>query len=217
MLGRLLQTHPDIEMTIEDPEIFPLVCDITIRGKNEYFPKLVEIYRTRSRDHLIWGDKSHPNIWIAEDLDAVFDNAYFIGIERSVQSVVASSLSHEGVLSWHKIWRDLPIPNHFLGITPENVGYYGAMVPEERIALRWLSHHRKMEELATKLRRFVMLGYEDLLESPADGTRDLSDFLSIDNLFDYSMVDFSPKHRWRELSWDQMEMINRIISPFGSS
>jgi hypothetical protein len=132
-LGQILQAHPDIHVTVEAPPIFAWSTAMALdpRQSPVLLPQLIRQYEI---EHAAvaprhYADKSHPNIWHAEDLAARLPDAVFLGIQRNPFATVASMLEHAGVLAWHERWREFPVPNRFLGITLENAAAGRQMRP----------------------------------------------------------------------------------------
>src|SRR5262245_13442039 len=99
-LAYILQRHPEIRMTIEKEPMFGWSTRIALNPElsDRLLWKLILFYRIQfwisaPRHYL---DKSHPNIWIAEDLARAFPDALFLGILRDPYGTVASMLRHKG-------------------------------------------------------------------------------------------------------------------------
>ena len=144
LVGRTISSHSGIEGRIEGPSTFGLITRIATH-RDIAHPWYIALQKLRLRmrlrrilatsDHDVL-EKSHPSLWLADDLMDWFPSSFFIGVYREVEPTVSSMLEHNGVLSWFDA---LPLdrPNRFLGITPENVGTYGDLTLEERCAIRW--------------------------------------------------------------------------------
>ena len=92
-------------------------------GKRDVLlPKLIERYRIehQSVSPKHYADKSHPNIWIAEELAAAFPEALFVGIQRNPYATVAGHAEARGRARLAQAMEGIPVPNRFLGITHEN-------------------------------------------------------------------------------------------------
>jgi len=126
-------------------------------------PDLVSIYRRKMREcgssHL--ADKSHPALWISDELSEEFPLARFLGVRRQPLPTISSMLQHKGVLSWSKRWREFPVPNEFLGITKELEGVYEGLSLVKKCVLRWAAHQRRLDKLERHPRALVV-NYEDL-------------------------------------------------------
>lgn len=127
-----------------------------------------------------YADKSHPNIWHAEDLAAAPPDAIFLGIRRNPYATVASMLKHRGVFKWHARWRRFPVPNRFLGITPENRRNYANMPLPARCVLRWRSHIERLGSLRGPLgNRLLVVDYEDLIRHAETELAKMNGFLGL--------------------------------------
>jgi hypothetical protein len=183
-LGWIVDAHPEIHSTIEDPRILDTVVTMAVhpRVEKRMFPALVRLYR---REHgrvpdKHYADKTHPNIWIAERLADAFPEAVFLGIQREPFGTVASMLKHEGVRGWHEDWRVYPVPNRFLGITKELAARYDDLSLAEQCAVRWRSHAERMDELRERLGdRMWSVEYERLLTDTPTALAELQNFLGL--------------------------------------
>jgi len=128
-IGRTIASHPNIEGRIEDPNTFRLITKLAstkdYNSKLEnYFLEML-LFRRLKRvvklsDYEFVLEKSHPSIWLAEEISKKFKNSLFIGVYRDLEPTVASMLRHKGVLSWYDSLPSNKV-NRFLGITPDNI------------------------------------------------------------------------------------------------
>lgn len=215
-VGYILEGHPGIHVTIEKPPIFKWVTEIALDpGRKELLlPKLLKRYEVehqavRPRHY---ADKSHPNIWIAEELAAAFPEARFVGIQRNPYATVASMLKHPGVLAWHERWKEFPVPNPFLGITRENHATYEAMPLAAKCALRWKAHRERLLQLRDTLGpRLLVLQYEDVILDPEAQLAALDGFLSLPTPIPKPKVKSESLDRWKtELANDVKEQIAQV-------
>lgn len=201
-LGQILQAHPDIHVTVEAPPIFAWSTAMALdpRQSPVLLPQLIRQYEI---EHAAvaprhYADKSHPNIWHAEDLAARLPDAVFLGIQRNPFATVASMLEHAGVLAWHERWREFPVPNRFLGITLENAAAYPMLPQAVRCALRWQSHAARMDALRAVLGpRLLVVRYEDLILSTANEISRLADFLQLTTPIPLPPVKSESLDRWQ--------------------
>lgn len=183
-VGNILDGHPDIRASIEQPPIFDLATRAAVhpRRRAVLLPALRALYhdeerRTRPKHH---ADKSHPVIWYADEVAEWFPDAKFVAIERSACGTVASMLRHGGILWWQHDWQRYGVPNPFLGIDGSNVDDYARASPAQRAAWRWLSHHRQTERLRPLLGdRLLVLDYETMVDSFPQQLRRLWAFLGL--------------------------------------
>jgi Sulfotransferase family len=213
LVGNILDSHPDIAATIEEPEIFEAVTTMALdpRREADLFPRLVDLYveaHARVPDKH-YADKSHPNIWLAEDLAASFDEAVFVGIQRNPHATVASMLRHDGVTVWHERWRDFPVPNRFLGIDEALAAEYEALPLETKFAIRWRAHADQMARLREILGpRIMYLDYDRLLQDERV-IGDLQEFLELDRPFPPFEMKMDSLDKWRsQLSDDQVAAVS---------
>jgi hypothetical protein len=215
-LGHILQSHPGIHVTVEAPPIFNWATEMALdpRKQQLLMPQLVRQYQL---EHAAvaprhYADKSHPNIWQAEELAQRLPDAVFLGIQRNPFATVASMLKHAGVLGWHERWREFPVPNRFLGITRENAATYDALPPAAKCAYRWRSHAERMAELPAALgERLHVIAYEELIREPKAAIARITAFLRLTATIPPPAIKAESLDRWqRELSPDVQQQIATI-------
>jgi len=220
-IGNIVSGHREFRSTIEEPKIFRLVTQMALNPekKKNLLPKLVRRYRNELRHSapLHYLDKSHPNIWIAEELGLELDNSLFLGIERSVYATVSSMLLHPGVLRWQEKWREFPVPNHFLGIDKSVAEYYGSLSTPVKCTLRWISHRRQLDRLGRILgSRLLVVNYESLIVNTEMELKRIQKFLGLKDEFPQISVKTESLDRWRrKLSPLAIEEIRRTIREHG--
>lgn len=219
-IGEILKNNPQIKVTIEIPKIFWKVTEIALNQNkyNKLFPKLIKEYQKQLRlcypYHYM--DKSHPNIWIAEELNKIFDNARFIGIVRNPYATVSSMLQHRGVLEWHKNWERYPIPNKFLGINKEITAYYDTLTLSEKCILRWISHYKEMNRLKTKLgSNLLVINYEDLFVDEVKILTKIKEFLELKTPLYIEELKKESLDKWKKyLSKEQVDNISNMLAKY---
>lgn len=108
---------------------------------------------------------------------------------------------------WQRRWREFPVPNRFLGITG---GDYHSVPLAAQCAMRWLAHHRRIEEL--RVRNLLVVCYEAFADDPAQTTRELQSFLGLQRLIPVPVVKTESLHKWREqLSAEQITQIQGVV------
>ena len=215
-IGNILDSHADFRVTVEKRSLFNLVTTMALdpSTKRSLFPKLVRRYRVQharvAPKH--YGDKSHPNIWLADELAEVFPNARFVGIQRNVYATVASMLKHRGALKWQEGWRKFPIPNAFLGITDENAAHYEALPVAAKCALRWLAHEQQMDCLRNMLgESLIVLSYEDVIQDTERQLEKLTQFLCLTSPFPIPAIKIKSLDKWRtELDEEAIAAIDLV-------
>ncbi|MBU9713323.1 sulfotransferase family protein [Evansella tamaricis] len=203
LLGHTLQMHNDIDVSMEERKIFNLVRKMAVNPsvRKDLFPKLVNLYQEKliNRNGRFYADKSHPNIWLAEDLAAIFPNAKFLAIERNPYAAIASMLMHKGVSRWCEQWEKYPIPNYFLGVTSENKDKYEQYSITERCALRWLSHKERLDTLMKKeLINLHVLSYEEMVIKPKKKADEITMFLNLPTPIPKPKVKKESLLKWNE-------------------
>src|SRR5262249_27562052 len=153
-----------------------------------------------------------PNIWLAEKLKATFRDAFFVGIERNPYATVASMLRHGGVSAWHTRWCEFPVPNRFLGITPELAKRYDTIPRAAQCATRWLAHRDQMNALRLALGSSLMvISYETFADGTAEIIRELEHFLGLAAPIPVPQVQRDSLHKWQsQLSADEVHQIQSV-------
>jgi hypothetical protein len=169
-----------------------------------------QLFKTSQRFYL---DKNHPNIWLAEKLKTKLNKSLFIGIERNPYATVASMMKHEEVSEWHKRWREFPIPNRFLGINSELEENYDSIPLASQCAMRWLSHHNKMNALSITLGRdLLVISYESFVRNPKKIINRLRNFLELEIPIAIPEVKMESLYKWeRQLSIQEVGQIQYIV------
>jgi hypothetical protein len=216
-LGHSLGSHPEVRTTVEAMPMFGLSTRMALDPTLErrLFWRLVmaykwQILKTAPR---LYVDKTHPNMWIAEKLKGAFPRALFIGIERNPYATVASMMKHRGVSAWHGRWREFPIPNRFLGISSRDASGYDSVPLASQCAMRWLAHHRRMNELRSFLGSdLLVISYESFACNTADTISDLQQFLGLHKAIAIPEVKLESLDKWRsQLSDAQIVEVQNVV------
>lgn len=201
-LGYILASHPSVHVTIEKKSIFNKVTAMAVDPgkKHQLLKPLLLQYRWEHAlvAPLHYADKSHPNLWLAEDLAAAFPNALFVGIQRGPYGTAASMLNHKGVRAWCERWKELSIPNPFLGITNSNVEMYSKLSLPARCAMRWVSHSKQMKKMQKKLdNRMHVVQYVSLIQKTDQEIEKLQRFLNLSTPILIPQVKSESLEKWR--------------------
>lgn len=216
-IANTLAAHPAIRATIEKSPQFDWVMSMALdaRRKDKLLPKLLrrykwEVIRSTPRRYL---DKSHPAIWLAEDIKAALPRTQFVGIERDPFATVASMLRHTGVSDWHRRWREFPIPNAFLGIDEDNAATYDRLSMAKRCALRWAAHSKEMVRLRQILgSSMIVTCYEALVNDTREELIKLQRFLRLQEPIRNPHVKRESLHKWHDsLSREQIQEISQVV------
>lgn len=216
-LGYSLKDHPEIRATIEQEPMFGLSTRMALNPALEesLFPRLVRAYKKQlfKSAPRLYLDKSHPNIWLAECLKEAFPEARFIGIERDPYATVASMLKHKGVSAWHARWREFPVPNRFLGITPEMAQYYDTLPLPAQCAFRWRAHHQRMTELQSTLGEdLLVISFETFVQETDRVLATLNQFLGLKSPLRKPEVKTETLHKWEnQLSDEALQQIEDTV------
>jgi len=201
-LGYSLGNHPGVLATVEGRPMLGLSTRMaltpTLEGRlfwRSVMAYKLQLLRAAPRLYL---DKSHPNIWIAEKLQKAFPQALFIGIERNPYATVVSMMKHGGVSAWHRRWREFPLPNRFLAITPEIADTYDSIPLASQCAMRWLAHHRRMNELKNTLGdALLVISYESFAHDTALTIHVLNQFLGLQEAIPIPEVKMESLNKWK--------------------
>jgi len=216
-IARSLAAHPDIRATIEVQPMFRWATRLALdpAANRHLLRRLVLAYRIQVLRSIprLYLDKSHPCLWLAEELHAAFPRAHLLGMEREPYATVASMLNHRGVLGWHRRWREFPVPNRFLGIDAQLAERYEELPMAARCALRWRSHHDRMSELETSLgEQFVRIRYEVFAADPVGELERIQEFLGLSRPFPVPEVKTESLTKWRgRLSDKDIEAIEDVV------
>ncbi|MEQ1491001.1 MAG: sulfotransferase [Terricaulis sp.] len=210
-LGRGIGSHPDFVALIEQQPMFGMVQQMAWDASliPTHIDALVALYRSTHDEvrprHL--ADKSHSNLWLADELDARLPDAWFVAIRRKLFGTVASMLRHDGVLRHFKTWDDAPRQNRFLGV--EDVAAYRRLSLEERCAHRVIGSWREIDGLqsASSVKLHVIEYGSLLADSVAEASR-LAQFLGVKDAFTFAAAAPDQGEKWRAtLSDEQIDCI----------
>lgn len=216
-LGFSLGSHPEIRATVEEQPMFKWSTKMALDRSTEskVLPKLVAAYKgeLRKSSPRIYVDKSHPNIWIADKLLDAFPSALFVGIVRNPYATVSSMMKHPNVAAWHTRWREFPVPNRFLGITPENAGAYDGLCLAAQCAMRWKAHRDQMRVLGDSLGPALFaISYEDFSLNTDATIRQLQIFLRLKAPIPVPEVKRDSLEKWRShLTPQEVAEIERVV------
>jgi hypothetical protein len=224
-LGRALEAHPSVRATIESPAIFWRVVQMAVdpSTRPRHLRRLLWRYRfehARSAPRF-YLDKSHPNLWLFDELRAAFPDARFVGIQRGPYATVSSMLEHPGVRAWCENWERYPIPNAFLGVTEENLERYRGYSIAARCAQRWRCHAERMGALAAAHPDLVhVVCYEALMDDTIRQLDALQAFLGLEGAIPAPQVQRASRSKWhRGLTARQIEEVADVTGvppPVGS-
>jgi hypothetical protein len=216
-LGYSLGDHPEVFATVETEAMFSWSTQMALDPHQEkrLFPRLVRAYRKQVLKAYprLYLDKTHPNIWLADKLHQALPGALFLGIERNPYATVASMMEHPAVSDWHRRWREFPVPNRFLGITPELADTYDDLSLATRCAIRWQAHHERMDQLSGLLGTSLMvISYEEFATRTPVIVEDLRVFLGLHSAVPVPDVRVESLSKWREqLTDEDLRSIERVV------
>lgn len=218
LVARTIDSHAMVRSTIETSWIFRRVGAIARdpAKRDRLLPGLLRRYRlehARSvpRHYL---DKSHPNIWLVEDLVDAFPNSRLVGVQREAYGTIASMMRHRHVSAWFDQWQSFPVPNPFLGISTEDVAGYARLPLAAKCAMRWRSHEQRLNDLRrTQADRLIVVKYEELVHEPDRVAGLLTEFLDLPTPLAEPAVTRQSVTRWRDdLSSDDVAAIDRVLN-----
>jgi len=220
-LGHILDSHPEIDALIEVQPMFGWVRDMVLdpATRTARWRPLIRRYRLEmlAVAPRLLADKSHPALWLADDLSRAFPGARFVGIERGPLATVSSMLRHPRVRAWAENWRDHPQPSPFFGTTADNLAEYERASLAARCAYRWVSHTRELDRLRTRMgHRACVLNHAKLCEQPAAHLSELQAFLRLAEPFPEPVVQPESLGRWRaELPTDAVGDVVAVVEGAG--
>jgi Sulfotransferase family len=219
-LGRILGQGEGLNVTIENPIIFPLVDEAVLYWvrRDELVERLISIYRTQisKAGTDVYVDKSHQNIWLVELIDQAFPAARYVAIERQPYATIASMMRHSGVRRHFIYWRNYPLPNRHLGIRESDAPHYDALPLSIKCAFRWQSHQERLIELRARLGdRLHFIRYERLVEDTEAEIERLSAFVG--RPLRTAAAELAPLIKWRTaFSMQQRARIDEAIAERGN-
>lgn len=232
-LGDILLSHHEIIGKNERQPEFGMVTDLAVRlpltNKTEQAQKLLSIakqYRKRSIEAKRYNktyhsDKSHPALFFAPELQSIFPDARFVGVNRCVYPTVASCVKHRGVSGWFKQEALLKSPNKFLGITQENLNSFSDFPAHVQCALRWASHQLEYKRVYPMLNQdastFLLLDYRMMHLEPKESLAKLQHFLGLQTQFNEapSGHEFDPIKWKKSISGQQRREIDLELRKMG--
>jgi hypothetical protein len=165
-----------------------------------------------------FGDASPDLLYSSPVLLQAFTDARIIQIIRDGRDVVADMLDDPASMTWfkpHMLSEDAEFPNPFLGVkSAEHRDRWNAMAPAGKCALRWRSAVRLSAALRREVPReqLLTLRYEEMLDSPAETSKAVSEFLEtrISTIALYGTAAPKPG-RWRKaLAPADAEFIEKV-------
>ena len=109
-------------------------------------------------------EQCFQSIWFAKELAQELPNAIFIGVRRSVDSIVDELMENESAKLWLRKWRKHKIkwPNTLLGCHDERT--YRGMSIEQRMRARASSHMLELDNIGAVIpsSRLLLIEYSDI-------------------------------------------------------
>ena len=205
LIARSIGSHEAVKAYIEHPPFFDLSSKIAFENKvrKDRIKKLINKYKKEiricSKESKIMLDKSHPNIWIIDELIHDFPKAKFIAVNRNAYSTISSMLRHEGVLTWFDKYDNKTL-NPFLGVTYSTINTFKELPIESKCALRWKSHRDEIINAKNKYPTHVhVLNYEDFLLDTDRELQKVANFIGISNQFRSEKIINENLTKWRGL------------------
>lgn len=197
-LGEILGSHPDITTTNEPAGIMPKVLQMLWdpSTKSTLLQPVLDFYheKTETVGTEFYCDKSHPNLWLMDELAEAFPGVKFVGILRDPYPTIASMKVQQHSLK----------ENFFAkGDCPESY--------VERGAIRWLENFRKIVESEWR-DDFYLINYESLVQEPEEELEWLATFLELDTPFPIPSANLDSLTKWKKsLTEVDMMAIDRIL------
>ena len=221
LVGRIIGSHPQVIPYIEDSRFFKLATKIAIEQKfrTRRTSKLIRRYQKEAKaisgksNYVL--DKSHTNIWIADQLFEKFGDAKFIGVSRDVYSTVSSMLQHSGVMSWYDTLNN-KVENQFLGINNDNVDFFADLPLESKCAFRWISHQHQLGQLQKTLgANLYITDYAEVIKQNEIELERYSNFLGLENKFRVEKLNPDSLTKWKSsLKPQQIDNIEMVVNKY---
>lgn len=185
-----------------DPDLLDLILD-----------KYEILVRAATPRRLV--DQCHPNLWLFRELSDAFPSAQFVAMLRNPYSVSYSMQHHPGVMQWIERWRELGVPNPFLGIREGEEATYERMTASEKCARRWAAHTVQIDRAKRELgNRMFLLVYEDLCREPEATSELLAEWLSCEERLHPPAIERSSLEKWRRLDRSSVVEIRETVASF---
>ncbi len=220
-LGHILASHEDVRALIEARPMFRWVTDMAVYPERRpmLLPQLIRRYRLEmlSVAPRLLADKSHPALWLMDELSRAFPAARFLGIERGPLATVSSMLRHRHVRAWTEEWSSYPQPSPFFGTTSENLEDYAHASLASRCAYRWVSHTAELRRRQREMpKRVLVLDYADLQRRPREELWKLRAFLDLHTTFPSTETRTASLDRWRsEMTDDAVRDVLAVVAESG--
>ena len=220
LIGETIATHPEVVGRIEEKETFRLITELaTGQADKPWWINRYKKWRLKSKMQAVISkeskivlEKSHPSLWLAEDLMNWFTNCKFILIYRSPEATVSSMLDHKGVMKWYQTLSQ-DTPNAFLGITSKNKPFFQNLKKEEKCALRWKSHKREIDRLDSLYPdQTLTINYEKFINKPDYYIGIIAEFIGVSKNFELDQIKTSSLDKWKQrLTQEQLHRIEEIL------
>lgn len=215
LIGRSVGSHRDIEARIESPESFGLITSIASlqdfkRGWRMVYWRLKlnrvlkKVLFSSNKKYVL--EKSHPSLWLYEDLNKKFPGSKFIGVWRDSEPTISSMLRHKGVLAWFKKLPDNNA-NRFLGVREDHLLNYRNFSIIEKCYLRWLSHINEVKKLEKENSNFLAINYDEFILQNEKELARIAKFLNIENDFTLEDLNITSLNKWEEYLSDSDKQV----------
>lgn len=121
---------------------------------------------------------------------------------------------HRGVLSWQENWRRFPVPNAFLGITPEIAESYPSLPVPAQCALRWKAHSDRIDVLLRRHEeRMIVVEYEEMVADYLKEAHRVWAFCGLRPVELHVELRAEPRDKWRDqLSPSDISAIDAVLA-----
>jgi len=189
-LGKILSTSRALEVDFEVNPIFQWVRKAAYQKpqSNVLMKNISSFCKQRianlSLSHYV--NKSHPSLWLVEDLCKEIPSIRFMYTSRNIYSVVASSLIHKGVADTiTEVKRPTDLFS-YLGIIHKDIAsQYETLSTIQRMVIRWLSYESEAKRLKKLMghQKFIILKYENLvLDLDNEIKNNLSPWIGVEDI-----------------------------------
>lgn len=181
-LGRILGDHPQTKLRLEKKLTFrPISQSI---AHNEFKSRKITLALRYLRlcsklTSKVVVEKTHPSVWIFDQILDEMPCAKMIAITRSPYEVVASMKKHEGVQRWYDEV-DITTSNPFLGITKANKSNFNNLSSIEQFTHKWIAHYKQIQELQNRFPNQVLsIHFDGLIKNTQETYDEVCSFIGL--------------------------------------
>lgn len=182
-LGRILGDHPQTKLRLEKKLTFTPISQSIAHNKFKSKKVTLALRYLRLCSKLtskVVVEKTHPSVWIFDQIVKELPGAKLIAITRNPYEVVASMKKHEGVQRWYKEV-DITASNPFLGITEANRSNFNNLSSIEQFTHKWIAHYEQVQKLQNSFPNQVQsIHFDNLIKNTQKTYEGVCSFIGLD-------------------------------------